>query len=458
MSADYAEEARLPLAERIRAALGDVVVSTDAVRRARASSDRAHVSPILAERLPAGIVDLVVIPTSVDQIPELLRIAFEEAIPVTARGTGLGISGRAIPLRGGIVLDVSRCRRIIDISSGAVTAEAGVRMRDLDDAVAVRGQQLTIVPATGGCTLGGFLAGGSSGIGSLIHGTTSDGFVHALDVAPCDGSGRLRHVVGDECRPHVRAYGTTGVVTRATVALSPARTWVGVFAAFECYDDATAALCALARLRPLARLASLDEQPLVAALPADRGLDPDRVSVRVIAQDQALPEVRDLINRFGGDVLDERDDTGGGPARIAALSFHHSTFHLQRSAPDYFHLEVSGDPLWSNPEAVRDVFGGTLLHLDVMRDGMSGILMAPYVSASQVYSGMARLASIGVVVASTHSWVIDRPIDLLRTTLRRNDPRGLLNPGKLPRIEPDTDIEIDLTDEPLPAENQPMCG
>ena len=129
----------LPIAElidRISADLGADAVSTDPTRLSRASTDWAHMSPILRAKLPAGMADLVVTPQSANEIPVVLRHAYELGVPVTPRGTGLGNYGQAIPLRGGMVLDVSRCRQIVSIEDGSVTAEAGARLRDLDNAVA----------------------------------------------------------------------------------------------------------------------------------------------------------------------------------------------------------------------------------------------------------------------------------------------------------------------------------
>jgi FAD/FMN-containing dehydrogenase len=423
----------LPIAElidRIGADLGADAVSTDPTRLSRASTDWAHMSPILRAKLPAGMADLVVTPQSADEIPLVLRHAYELGVPVTPRGTGLGNYGQAIPLRGGMVLDVSRCRQIVSIEDGSVTAEAGARLRDLDNAVQETGQELPIFPSTKGSTLGGFLAGGSGGTGSLIYGTNADGFVHALDIAACDGSGALRHVDGAETVPYIHAYGTTGIIARATVRLVPAQEWVGVFTAWNTYDEATGYLRALRAVEPSPRLASLDEAAIVAALPPDRALDPTRLSVRAIVRAETVDEVRRLVDEHGGSVLAVRSEPAGAE-RVSALSFNHSTFHLQKHNPDYFHLEVAGNPLWTSPDAVRAVFPGTVLHLELMRTAIVGMLMAHYESPEQVFAGMDALEAMGVSIHSPHTWILERRIDIVRSVLSDNDPRGLLNPGKL---------------------------
>jgi FAD/FMN-containing dehydrogenase len=423
----------LPIAQlidRVRTDLGEEAVSLDPVRLERASVDWAHMSPILKAKLPAGRADVVVTPRSAHEIPVVLRHAYDLGVPVTPRGTGLGNYGQAIPLHGGMVLDVSRCRRLVRIDDGHVTAEAGIRLRDLDNAVRETGQELSIFPSTKGSTLGGFLAGGSGGTGSLIHGTNADGFVRALDVAACDGSGSLRRVAGSATLPFIHAYGTTGIIARATVRLTPAHDWAGVFTAWPDYPRAAAFLRALRTVAPSPRLCSLDEAAIVAALPEDPALDPERLSVRAIVRAETVDEIRGMVAERGGSVLAVRHGTNAAE-RVSALSFNHSTFHLQKKDPGFFHLEVQGDPLWTSPDAVRAVYPDTVLHLELMKTQVSGMLMARYTSPTQVYEGMAKLVAMGVSIHSPHTWLLERRIEGVRAVLAENDPRGLLNPGKL---------------------------
>lgn len=419
------------LCTRLRAEIGAAAVSTDPIRLERLSVDWAHMSPILAAQLPAGRADVIVTPTAAEQIPAILRTAYELRVPVTPRGTGLGNYGQAIPLYGGLLLDLSGCRAVVEIGAGWMTAETGARMRDMDAAALGAGQELTIYPSTKGSTIGGFLAGGSAGTGSITYGGNADGFVHALDVAPCDGSGRMRHVEGAGTVPFVHAYGTTGIIARATIALAPANEWAGLYTAWDDHAAATAAMRALCSLEPAPRLISFDEAELVRVLPADPALDPDRISVRAIVRADTVAAARNAVTAAGGEVLAVRTGFTGAD-RLTSLSYNHSTFHLQKKVPGYFHLEVGGDVLARDPGLVRSVYPGTLLHLEQFADHVGGMLMARYESAEQVFAGIERLNAIGVSVHSPHSWILDRRLDQVRAVLDEMDPLGLLNPGKLP--------------------------
>lgn len=419
------------LCSRLCSELGSSAVSTDPTRLERLSVDWAHMSPILAEQLPAGRADALVTPTTAEQIPRILEMAYELKVPVTPRGTGLGNYGQAIPLHGGLLLDLSGCRRVLEIGEGWMSAESGARMRDMDAAALADGQELTIYPSTKGSTIGGFLAGGSAGTGSITYGGNADGFVHALDVVPCDGTGRMLHVEGAQTVPFVHAYGVTGIIARATIALAPANEWAGVYTAWEDYAAATAAMRELCAIEPTPRLISFDEAALVKVLPADPALDPDRISVRAIVRAETVDAVHSLVGGMGGEVLAVRTGVNGAD-RLTSLSYNHSTFHLQKKIPGYFHLEVGGDLLATDPDRVRSVYPGTLLHLEQFTDHVGGMLMARYESAQQVYSGMERLNAMGVSIHSPHTWILDRRLDQVQAVLAEMDPLGLLNPGKLP--------------------------
>ncbi|MFJ2240345.1 FAD-binding oxidoreductase [Streptomyces sp. NPDC087859] len=409
----------------------DAVIQDDAVLD-KASRDWAHMSPILSERLPdAGRAEVVLRPADHGQLPALLALAHRHRVPLTPRGKGTGNYGQAIPLHGGAVLDLTGCDRILDAGDGWITAEAGAKMSDLEAHARTRGQELWMFPSTFGTTLGGFLSGGNGGTGSLVYGTNADGFVREVTVVPCTADATPVTFRGDDCVPYLHAYGTTGVLATATVSLQRARAWTGLFTAFDTWAAATGALADLVRLEPAPRLVSLDEAGLVETFAPDAALDPAALSVRAIVEEEAVADARELFARHGGRVLDVRP-APEGPALISSLSFNHPTYHLMKAQDGYFHLEIGGDVLLGDPAPVKAVFPGTLLHLEGMRTGTVGMLMAPYEDEKTVYAGIAALQALGVRVHDVHNWYVDRRLDTVRATARTTDPLGLLNPGHLP--------------------------
>lgn len=407
----------------------DAVVREDSALD-KASRDWAHMSPILAAKLPAGRAEVVLRPSSYEQIQPLVALAHRLRIPLTPRGKGTGNYGQAIPLHGGAVLDLTGCGRVLGAGDGWIRAEAGAKMSDLEAHARTLGQELWMFPSTFGTSLGGFLCGGNGGTGSLANGTNGDGFVRELTVVPCTAEAEPFTVRGEEALPYIHAYGTTGITATATVALQPARDWTGLFASFDTWTAATAALSDLVRLEPAPRLVSLDEPGLVETFEADPALDPVALSVRAIIEERAEHDARAIIEKHGGRVTEVRP-APRGPALISSLSFNHPTYHLMKAQDGYFHLEIGGDVLLGDPAAVKAVFPGTVLHLEGMRSGTVGMLMAHYQDEATVYEGIAALEALGVGVHDVHNWYVDRRVDLVRATARTADPLGLLNPGHL---------------------------
>ena len=222
--------------------LGPRGVTADLRMRERASVDGARMSPLISELLPLGLADLVAFPTTAEQVGLVVEAAVRHGVAVTPRGKGTGNYGQGIPMPGGLVLDLSRCRRVVEVGDGWVTAEAGATMVMIEEAARATGQQLWMYPSTVQSTIGGFLSGGSGGTGSIAHGANHMGFVLALDIVHADGSAELVHVEGDQAQQYVHNYGTAGLIARATVRLEPLQDWRGLYASFPDFPAALSVL------------------------------------------------------------------------------------------------------------------------------------------------------------------------------------------------------------------------
>jgi FAD/FMN-containing dehydrogenase len=425
------------LAAALSADLGPAAVSVDPRVRRTASTDWAHMSPVLAARLPAGLADVVAFPADPDAVARTVAHAHDAGIPVTPRGKGTGNYGQAIPLRNGLVVDLTRCRRVLDVAEGEITAEAGTPFVTLEAAARRTGQELAMFPSTVGSTLGGFLAGGAGGTGSIENGWLWSGFATALDVVACTSEPTRVRLAGDDVAGALHAYGTTGVIASATVRLRPRRDWIALFASFGDERAAVAAGRELMTLDPAPRLLSLDEPGIVAALPPDRGMPPGRFSLRAIVDRGAVTTARSLVGDAGGRVEDVRG--GGGPALLTSLSFNHATHRAQkartRDQPPLAHLQVGGPALVERADEVRALLPDTLIHLDGLGTddgpGFVGLLLTRYTGEEELYAGMDALRGLGVHLSDPHTWELADPPAAVRAAAARFDAAGLLNPGKL---------------------------
>jgi len=421
----------LLLEQELREILGDRGVSAEPRVRERASVDGAPMSPILAEQLPLGLADLVAFPTSAEQIAAAVGAASRHGVPITPRGKGTGNYGQGIPMRGGLVLDMSRARTIVEVGDGYITAEAGAQMVALEQAAWASGQALWMYPSTTQSSIGGFLAGGSGGTGTIEHGANHMGFVVALDVVHADGSGELVHVEGDEAQQYVHNYGTAGIIARATVRLEPLRDWRGLYASFPDFPSALSVLREIGRITPPPRLVSADNPWISAALPADDAIPAGRSSMRILLSADTIDAASALIESAGGRVEDVRDGAQTS-MRISMLSYNHPIEWLQKSsATSIFHVEVAGDALVERIAEVEAVYPGGLLHIEAGHGVPIGMLAGRYESPEQVYAGIEALNALGVGVHNPHQWNVDFEIERTVEVAKRTDPDGLLNPGKL---------------------------
>jgi FAD/FMN-containing dehydrogenase len=414
--------------------LGPDAVRSDKPARVAASTDWAHMSPVLEPLLPGGVADVVVRPRDAAGIAAAVGAAHRHRVPVTVRGQGTGNYGQGIPLYGGLVIDTSRANRVIDVGAGEITAEAGASFVMLEKAARATGQELAILPSTVGSTIAGFIAGGSGGTGSIANGAIWDGYLRSLLVVPCTDDATPVRVPFPQTTAMAHAFGVSGVIAEATVELRPAQDWTGLFASFPDTATAVAAGEALFDLEPTPRLLSLDEAGIVATYrPVDPAMPADRASVRGIVTVDSVPAATRIVERHGGRVDAVRPK---GPALIASMSYNHTTYRVRKVRPELTHLQCMGPGLTRRRAEVADLVPESLIHLEGFRTARGrdwvSMLFLRYDGPDVLYRQMAELADVEVYVDDPHTWVLHHlRLDAVRAAARQFDPDGLLNPGKL---------------------------
>ncbi|TXN30032.1 FAD-binding oxidoreductase [Lacisediminihabitans profunda] len=421
------------LETELRGILGDKGVSAELVARERASVDGSRLSPVITEQLPLGLADLVAWPTTAEQAALVVAAAVRHGVPITPRGKGTGNYGQAIPMSGGLVLDLSKARTIVEVGDGFITADAGASLAALEQAANRAGQQVLMYPSTANSSIGGFLSGGSGGTGSIKHGMLHTGFALALDVVHAVPDATIVRVAGADAEPYIHNYGTAGIILRATVALEPLQDWRGFFASFDTFEQALAVIRPFADLEPTPRLVSADQATLANALPTDAAIPADRASLRAILDVASVAEATRLVEAAGGRVEDVREGAQAS-MKISMMSYNHPIEWLQKAYPDtYFHVEVSGDALVDRIDEVQAVYPGGMLHIEAQKGRPIGMLAGVYSSAEEVYAGFDRLADLGVGYHNPHQWFVDYQPERTARLAETTDPHGLLNPGKLRR-------------------------
>ncbi|MGH9340253.1 MAG: FAD-binding oxidoreductase [Acidobacteriota bacterium] len=203
-------------------------ISTQDTDRLVYSTDWSWMSQMWLDRgLRPAAADFIVHPGSAQEISSILKIANSYGIPVVPWGGGSGTQGGAIPTYGGILLDLKRLDRLLEINEKSlyVTAQAGINGTQLEWALNEKGLTLPHYPASANCaTLGGYLAPRGSGTISTKYGKAEDRVMRMEIVLP-NGSiirtpGVPNHASGpDFMRLFLGSEGVFGVITEATMQI-----------------------------------------------------------------------------------------------------------------------------------------------------------------------------------------------------------------------------------------------
>ena len=225
--------------EQFRHDIGNVASTTDERQLRIKSRDFYWYSPILSAQLQNCRADVVVQPHTEQEIESVAAAAARYRIPVTVRGGGTGNYGQSVPLKGGIVLDMTRYNKVAEVKSGSIRVQAGALIQTALEAALATGQQLTMYPSTmKSATIGGYLGGGFAGIGSVRHGIIRDsGMIESLKIMTLEENPRILTLSGDDVGFVFHAWGTTGIILEAQLKLVPAEKWIDCIATFPAYGD-----------------------------------------------------------------------------------------------------------------------------------------------------------------------------------------------------------------------------
>jgi glycolate oxidase len=176
-----------------------------------------------------GLPQVVVLPTSAEQVSQVVKLAGRHGLPIVARGAGTGLSGGAIPSAGGIMLVTTRLKRIleIDAENRIAVVEPGLVNLSLTTALSPYGLYYAPDPSSQkACTLGGNVAENAGGPHCLAYGVTTN-HVLGLEVVLADGrivwlGGKTADRPGYDLRSLViGSEGTLAIVTKIILRLLP---------------------------------------------------------------------------------------------------------------------------------------------------------------------------------------------------------------------------------------------
>jgi len=415
--------------------------------------------------------DAVVLASTTEQVAAVMKVAARHRIPIVPRGAGTGLSGGAVTIRGGIALQVTRMRRILELDPIAQTAtvEPGVVNQELSLVAAQHGLFYAPDPSSQkACTIGGNAAENSGGPHCLYYGVTTN-HVLGMEVVLADGS--VHWVSGDApdragldlCGVLVGSEGTLCAITKIKVKLLPIPPSVAtMLAAFPTIEAASHAVSAVIGHGIVPSALEMMDGVTVGAVEAHyhAGYPTDAGAVLLVEVDGIAESTRELMVAIGKILSDnhgyamreaqtpaERDLLWAG--RKGAIGA------LGRIKPNYY-LHDGVVPRSRLPEVlsavgeigehyklpVANVFhaGDGNLHPNILFDMRDREVMHQVESAGEEM--LRAVVEMGGALSGEHGigleknafmpWIYSEDdLDAMHRVKDVLDPDGILNPGKI---------------------------
>ena len=416
--------------------------------------------------------EAVVFPESTAEMVEILKLANEHVFPVTARGGGVGYTGGAVPVDGGIVIGTDRMKRILEMSADDlyVVCQPGLTTFEVQQAAAEQGLMFAPDPASyKDSFIGGNIAENAGGMRTPKYGVMKH---HVLGLEVVTATGEIirtggktvKNVVGfDLTGLMCGSEGMLGIITEATLKLLPMPEATSTVRAN--FTSMEAACKVLTKFTPeglLPMAMEVIDKYCVAAIEENFafGLSRDAGAILLVAVDGSKEEVERnaitierIINDNGGfDVLraqtkEEEDNLWDVRRAISPSLMKYGTLKINEDVvvprskvPELVaRIEEIGkrhDTFVANFGHAGD--GNIHVNFVVDRDDLTAIARARE-CVSETFQLSVELGGtisgehgIGYVKSQYMHYAIDRPtLEIMKGIKKVFDPKGILNPGKM---------------------------
>lgn len=411
-----------------------LVSAPDLPALARALAGAGEVRPAAPEDVVDGVPAAVVArPTTIDGVSAVLREATGQGLVTVARGGGTALTWGCPPERVDLILDTGGLDRLVEHEAGdlVVVAEAGLPLRELQDAVGRAGQELVVdIPRErydAGSTVGGVLATAPSGprrlqrlaVRDLVLGTT---VVLADGTVATSGGKVVKNVAGyDLAKLMTGSFGTLGIVVRAAFRLHPVRP----HRAYVLRTGPLEEVAALAREAVASQLAP-------AAVEIDRPAGSDEATLAVLlegTEEAVAARAADAAALVGGTAGEEPPWWARLPAGAVTAK---GTATLVGVA-DLLRAARAAEQAYGAGVAVRGSAAG-VLHAGITAADAAAV--GGVVAALRAAAPSPREGTVVVLRAPVHLregldvWGPVGGLDLMRAVKHQLDPGRNLAPGR----------------------------
>jgi FAD/FMN-containing dehydrogenase len=424
----------------------EAIVDPDQV--AKLSQDYYYFSPILQPLFEHKRGDLVLRPANEAEVLRIAKVCVQRRIPLTVRGAGTGNYGQAVPLEGGVILDMTRMNAVKWVKPGLACVEPGAKMAAIDRITRPQGWELRMAPSTyRTATIGGFIGGGSGGIGSINYGQLRDrGNLRAVRVVTFEDEPRVVTLAGSDVYQVAHAYGTNGIITELEMPLAPAYEWAEAIVTFDDFLNAGHFGQALGDADGIVKkLISVFADPIPQYFSAlQRYLPKGQAAALVMVAETSLEAFRELVTEFGGTITYEKtaeEATKG--VSIWEYTWNHTTLHARNVDSNLTYLQTLFPGDWSLDRVahITEHFRDELqMHLEFLRVGgrstPAALQLVRFTTAARLQEIIDYHEAHGAIIFNPHTHLIEdggmKHVDLAQLQFKQKmDPYGLLNPGKM---------------------------
>lgn len=420
--------------------------------------------------------DVIVKPTSANEISKILKYCNEFLIPVTPRGAGTGLSGGAIPRNGGVVLSTEKLNNIIEIDERnlQVTTEPGVITEVLQNTVKEKGLFYPPDPASrGSCFIGGNISENSGGPKAVKYGVVKD-YVLNLEVVLSTGeiiwtgANVLKNSTGyNLTQLMVGSEGTLGIVTKIVLRLIPLPKYdllmLAPFASLEKASEAVSAIFRAGFTPSAMELVEVDALKIVSkmvdsyAVPVNDDIaahliiEVDGNDVNVLMNE--MESISELLQQFDAGEIFFADDAQqknelwklrrrvAEATKLAGYTIEEDTVVPRAELPALIKGVKALGKQYDFDAVCYGHAGDGNLHIRIKKEGipnsygneeMNKILRALFELVKSLGGTISGEHGVGLIQKDFMNIVLDETnLRLMREIKKVFDPNNILNPGKI---------------------------
>lgn len=430
--------------------VGEKQIINSGARLKRNSQDAYWYSPILKAQLAEKTADLIVQPTTVDQLVATIATCVKAQIPITPRGAGTGNYGQSIPIHGGVLISTRHMDNMLTLTPEVAHVEAGTILLNIERAAREIGSELRFFPSTlPTSTAAGFLAGGSAGPGSIKWGNVWDkGNILSATIVTIEANPQIVALTDHQAlQGIIHNCGISAFIADVTFPLAPKRPWQQYVVAFDSFEEALRCGHSLAFDDNLpTRLVAVHEWPIPSFFGrlVDAGACPKGKSTLLLHLTLERDEVEARMAPFGGQVTWHSPTAGlhKSSLELTDFSWNHTTLWAMKAEPNITYLQDAFDPerVFEQIKERKAKYGDSIIeHVTYSRSAGRlrpvGLTLVRYQSPEHLHGLMEFCESIGIEQYSPHTTYLDddgrwhgQPV---LDAKARWDPHRLLNPGHL---------------------------